>query len=141
MARHDKQKRDQPARAKPDDRRERPAPASFTGDVGGGGTGVGGADLGRGGTTTSAGDPVGEASRARQQGSARPEPPRDLPRTATDMTPGIPEGSGRGIDQALGQPDSDIGGAVAGDTTPGTETAGKPSRDVVRREDKERTTL
>jgi hypothetical protein len=67
------------------------------------------------------------------------------------MAPGIPTGSGKGIDEALGQPDSEIGGGVAGDTTPQT----RPGADVrhspdaekrrelqdVRAEDKDRTTL
>ncbi len=72
---------------------------------------------------------------------ARPEPPRDLPRTATDMAPGIPTGSGAGIDKALQQPDSDLGGGVAGDTTPEGATKDKPESRVVRDEDKGRTTL
>ncbi len=66
---------------------------------------------------------------------------RNLPRSATDMAPGIPAGSGEGIDKALEQPDSDLGGGVAGDTSVGSETDEKPDREVIRNEDKERTTL
>ncbi len=66
---------------------------------------------------------------------------RPAPRTATDMAPGIPAGSGKGIDEALQQPDTDLGGGVAGDTTPGVETPDKPARDTVRNDDRDRTTL
>jgi hypothetical protein len=67
------------------------------------------------------------------------------------MAPGIPAGSGRGIDEALKQPDSEIGGGVAGDTTPATggessdpnDAAAGDGRnaDAVRTEDRDRTTL
>lgn len=66
---------------------------------------------------------------------------REMPRTATEMAPGIPTGSGEGIDKALQQPDSDLGGGVAGDTTVDLETKEKPDRELIRTEDKDRTTL
>ena len=85
--------------------------------------------------------------------SPEPEPPSS-PRTATSMAPGIPTGSGRGIDEALRQPDTEIGGGVARDTTPATAggiSNGKDSADGddvqkrdprdVRTEDRDRTTL
>ncbi len=78
------------------------------------------------------GEPLGENAEL-------PRPAQRLPRSATDMAPGIPAGSGEGIDQALQQPDTDLGGGVAADTTPTGE--GERPRDVVRTEDKGRTTL
>ncbi len=76
-----------------------------------------------------------------------------VPRTATSMAPGIPTGSGKGIDEALRQPDNEIGGGVAGDTTPATaggtsrqdDSAGgdaqKREPKAVLTEDRDRTTL
>lgn len=144
-------------------------PATFTGDVRGGGTA--GVIIGRGGASTPMGDiagggepgshvdfgggtvttgdalPTGGAGtatggRRRARGAELPAPASALPRTSTAMAPGIPEGSGRGIDQALERPDSELGGAIAGDTTVGqgrSESARDPEQ--VRRDDKERTTL
>ncbi len=62
-------------------------------------------------------------------------------RTATSMAPGIPAGTGQGIDKALDQPDTDLGGGVAGDTTAIPEDAEPRSKEQVRRDDKDRTTL
>ncbi len=81
----------------------------------------------------------GRGREPRGENAELPPPAQDLPRGATDMAPGIPAGSGSGIDKALQQPDTDLGGGVAADTTP----AGKGERpsDVVKTEDKGRTTL
>src|SRR5512133_769509 len=77
---------------KPNERREAAA-ASFSGDIGGGGSSAD-ADLGRGGTTTPTGGVAGTTSTDQPTGArGLPEPPRELPRTATEMTPGIPAGS------------------------------------------------
>ena len=95
---------------------------------------------------------LGDGPQDVRDGDARlPPPPRDLPRTATEMAPGIPIGSGKGIDEALRQPDSDIGGVVAGDTTPDLSAASEPREPEadgqgrepkgVLAEDKDRTTL
>ncbi len=74
-------------------------------------------------------------------GRRRPEAPHDLPRTSTEMTPGIPVGSGKGIDEALEQPDSDLGGGVAGDTTARKQARERRDQGTVRNDDKDRTTL
>ncbi len=76
---------------------------------------------------------------SRREDAELPRPAHEPRRTATDMAPGIPAGSGEGIDHALGQPDTDLGGGVAADTTPTGE--GERPSDVVRTEDKDRTTL
>ncbi len=173
MGRDDRQKSDETPEhnGAARDVENRDAPATFTGDLGGGGTSVG-VDLGRGGTTTPAGDlagggepgslvdfgdgtvtdrdalptggaggAVGQSNKTAPSNAERPAPARDLPRNATDMAPGIPSGSGKGIEKALEQPDSDIGGGVAGDTTPAGDQEDRPSAETVRTEDKGRTTL
>ncbi len=129
-----------------------------TGDISGGGEPGSVVDFGDGSVsdrdavpTGGAGTAVGgqPAQQPHGENARLPEPARDLPRTATTMTPGIPVGSGRGIDEALRQPDSEIGGGVAGDTTAagGGETSTGEERGQgrepknVRSEDKDRTTL
>ncbi len=80
---------------------------------------------------------------ATERQASRVAPPHELPRSATSMAPGIPAGSGEGIERALEQPDSDLGGGVAGDTTPRADRERRGGREpkTVRAEDKERTTL
>lgn len=150
--------------------RSRFTPASFSGDIRGGGPGAG-ADLGRGGASTATGDlagggepgslvdfgdgmvtvrdavPTGGAGAAVERplgdrGAKLPTPDHHAPRTATRMAPGIPVGSGRGIDRALAQSDTDIGGGVAGDTTmTGAESEKGRDEQTIRNDDHDRTTL
>lgn len=142
-------------------------PATFSGDVRGGGPGAG-SDLGRGGTST----PTGDIAGGGQPGSTvdigdgtvtirdavptggpgnvarrdRPEPrqerlreePVEIDRSALDGAPGIPAGSG---EEALQTPDSELGGVIAADTTPGGATGDEPDRRQVRDEDRRRNTL
>jgi hypothetical protein len=80
--------------------------------------------------------------RPRGERGAKLPPPEPAPRTATRMAPGIPVGSGHGIDRALAQPDTDLGGGVAGDTTiTGTESEKGRDEQTIRNEDHDRTTL
>ncbi len=64
-----------------------------------------------------------------------------LGRSSTSMAPGIPVGSGKGIDQALRQPDTDLGGGVAGDTTVGLESDQPRNASTIRNDDRTRNTL
>lgn len=75
------------------------------------------------------------------------EPPLDPPidtasrRGAMDMVPGIPAGDSQSAEEILGSPDSELGGAVAADTTPGGETDDRPDEQQITIEDRERNTL
>lgn len=69
------------------------------------------------------------------------EKPGDIKRTALDGAPGIPAGSGTGFDRSLQTPDSELGGAIAGDTTPQGPTGDEPDEEQIRRDDRKRTTL
>lgn len=149
---------------------EAPLPASFTGDMRGGGPGAG-ADLGRGGTSTPVGDIAGggqpgtltdigegtasvgdavptggagdlaRAERVEPRRETLREQPVDVPRTALDRAPGIPAGSGNQLDRSLQTPDSELGGAVAADTTPGGRTGDEPDARKIAEEDRDRNTL
>ncbi len=119
-----------------------------TGDIAGGGEPGSLVDRGAGTIIDRDAVPTGGAGAATSEGRGRephgenaqlPPPAHDLPRSATEMAPGIPAGSGAGIDEALQQPDTDLGGGVAGDTTPTGK--GARSSDEVKTEDKGRTTL
>lgn len=149
---------------------EEGVPANFSGDIRGGGPG-GGADLGRGGASTPAGDmagggeprsvvdigegtviardavPTGGAGDVARHasGEARQErlseQPIESQRTALDGAPGIPAGSGADLEEVLRTPDSELGGAIAGDTTPSGPTGDEPDERQVREDDRKRNTL
>jgi hypothetical protein len=90
-----------------------------------------------GGAGTAAERPLGGG-----RGAQLPPPDAHAPRTATRLAPGIPVGSGRGIDSALARPDTDIGGGVAGDTTvTGSEHEKGRDERTIRNDDHDRTTL
>jgi hypothetical protein len=144
-------------------------PGRFTGDIAGGGPGAG-ADLGRGGTSTPTGDiagggdpgslvdfgegtasdpdavPTGGAGGladrhrpdVRREHLREPAAPRG--RSSLDGAPGIPAGS-ESVAEALETPDSDLGGAVAADTTPQGPTDDAPSPEEVADADRKRNTL
>ena len=69
------------------------------------------------------------------------EEPVEIQRSALDGAPGIPTGSGSGLDKTLETPDSELGGAIAADTTPGGPTGDEPDKRQVREEDRSRNTL
>ncbi len=123
--------------------------ATPIGDIAGGGAPGSLVDFGGGTVTDSDAVPEGGAGDAAAPVRARGGMPvdegigSDQPpvRSATSMAPGIPAGSGQGIDRALEQPDSDLGGGVAGDTTAAPADAKPRSEEEVRRDDKGRTTL
>ncbi|HSK09190.1 MAG TPA: hypothetical protein VK911_06415 [Vicinamibacterales bacterium] len=119
-----------------------PPPRSFSGDA----RTPGARELARDGDTIvhpgTASSELGRPSDPGGRLAGSPEEPaREIERTALDGAPGIPAAEGKNLDAALETPDSDLGGVVAADTTPGGETGDKPSREQVRREDKDRTTL
>lgn len=88
--------------------------------------------------------PTGDAEDAAGGGPTREtrrEKARPIDRTALDGAPGIPAEGRQDLDAVLRTPDSDLGGAVAADTTPTGATEDKPDEATVREEDRGRHTL
>ncbi len=119
------------------------------GDIAGGGAPGSLVDFGGGTVTDRDAVPEGGAGAAARPVKSRGGMAKDegigsdkpAARSATSMAPGIPAGSGQGIDRALDQPDTDLGGGVAGDTNAVPADAEPRSEEEVRRDDKGRTTL
>lgn len=144
IARHDDDTSDGPEDEPRHDERGGTPPAEFSGEFGS--RPGGGSTIGRGGDVMrrSSGAP-GEAGRPSDPGNRTvggpDEEPRETRRSALDMAPGIPAGDGNDLERALETEDRELGGAVAGDTTPGGATEDAPDEEQVRRDDRKRTTL
>jgi hypothetical protein len=74
---------------------------------------------------------------AKPQDEHQPAPRK---RSSVDGAPGIPAGSAS-VPDALKRRDSELGGAVASDTTPGGRTDDAPSPTDIAEEDRKRNTL